>query len=133
MLKLYTDAATKGNPGPSAAGILIVDGVRTIECGVSLGNMDNHTAEFAAALAGMNVLLTHGYTGRNVELVSDSQVLIDALGKGYSKHHATQLAELERLAEQFPMLIPTWQNDRVNKGAHTLALRQLAKIERGEG
>lgn len=130
MLKLYTDAATKGNPGLSAAGILIVDGARTIERGVALGTMDNHSAEFAAAIAGVELLLQEGYAGQNVTLISDSQVLIDGLGKAYSKHHAEALEQLQTMAEQFPMLIPTWQNDHVNKGAHTLALRKLAEMER---
>jgi ribonuclease HI len=133
MLKLYTDAATKGNPGLSAAGLLIVDGTHTIERTVELGQMDNHSAEFAAAIAGLELLLEQGYAGQNVSLFSDSQVLIDALGKGYSKHHAAALERLQELADNFPLLIPSWQSDRVNKGAHTLALRRLNEIERKDG
>ncbi|WP_082383758.1 ribonuclease HI [Lacticaseibacillus thailandensis] len=53
MLKLYTDAATKGNPGPSGAGILIVGHGDTVELSTPLAVMTNHQAEFQAAALGL--------------------------------------------------------------------------------
>lgn len=129
MLKLYTDAANRPADGLSAAGILIVDGAKTIERSLPLPNSDNHAAEFAAATAGMQILLELGYKGQNVELISDSQALIDALNKDYSKQYADLLAPIVDLAENFPMVIPTWQNERVNHRAHDLATAALHRRE----
>lgn len=46
LIKLYADAATQGNPGPSGAGIVIVrDGAQSQQYEY-LGDMTNHEAEF---------------------------------------------------------------------------------------
>ena len=51
MIKLNTDAATLGNPGPAGAGILIVANGQQDQSHLHLPNMSNHEAEFAAAIA----------------------------------------------------------------------------------
>jgi ribonuclease HI len=125
MFKLYTDAAVKGNPGPAAIGILIVGPEPAIEISQKITPMTNHEAEFVAAIHGFKELATRGYAGQNVQLISDSQLVIDALNKGYSKHYQSLYADLVAAADPFPVVIPTWQNDHQHHGAHTLALRGL--------
>ena len=131
MLKLYTDAANRETDGLSAAGILIVNGAKTIELRQPLPNSDNHAAEFRAAAAGLQALLDHGYAGQNVQLISDSQALIDALNKDYSKQYAELLTPIVALANHFPMVIPTWQSERSNRRAHDLATSELRRREEG--
>lgn len=53
MIKLYTDAATLGNPGPSAAGILIVTAKQQYQFSIPLPPVDNHVAEFMAVQLGL--------------------------------------------------------------------------------
>ncbi|WP_225350300.1 RNase H family protein [Lacticaseibacillus pantheris] len=67
MLKLYTDAATKGNPGPSGAGILIVGHGEPVEQSVALPVMSNHQAEFRAAALGLEAVINQaGRTSRSL-------------------------------------------------------------------
>lgn len=129
MIKLYVDAAVSPTTGLAAAGVLIVAGSQPLEYSRPLPASDNHTAEFAAAILGLQLLANAGYAGQNVQLISDSQVLVDALGKGYSKSHAEALALIEELAAPFPLVIPHWQSDRRNRRAHDLALRGLREQE----
>src|SRR5258708_11480001 len=59
-LVVYTDGACRGNPGPAATGIHIVDGTssRTVaEFGFKLGNATNNEAEYQALLHAVEWLL----------------------------------------------------------------------------
>ena len=46
MIKVYMDASTKGNPGLSGGGILIVHENRQEQLKVPLSEGSNHQAEF---------------------------------------------------------------------------------------
>ena len=54
-LVLYTDGASRGNPGPAGAGALIVDreGTTVAEKAVYLGEATNNQAEYRALLIGL--------------------------------------------------------------------------------
>lgn len=47
MLKVYLDASTKGNPGPSGGGIVIVGTDLHEQIAFPLPDSTNHQAEFA--------------------------------------------------------------------------------------
>ena len=59
MIKLYSDAATKGNPGPTGLGWLIVAGGKQRQQSATLNRADNHRGEFAAATAAFDDLLAN--------------------------------------------------------------------------
>ena len=50
MAKIHFDAATKGNPGRSACAIIIKENSQRYTFTHDLGEMDNHSAEWAAML-----------------------------------------------------------------------------------
>lgn len=52
MIKLYTDAATKGNPGPTGLGMLVVKDGQQQQLKAFLPRASNHQGEFAAAIEG---------------------------------------------------------------------------------
>lgn len=61
-LSIYTDGASRGNPGRAAAGIHIVDEItkETVEdFGVPLGNATNNIAEYQAVLHAVDWLIAH--------------------------------------------------------------------------
>ena len=129
MIRLYTDAATKGNYGIGGIGILIVASGVHDQTHLPLPAMSNHEAEFAAAQAGFERLLTLGLSGI-VSYNSDSKLVIDALNKGYTKHYPHQLASLMAVVDRFDAVICQWIPERQNHGAHALAqqgLRTAAK------
>jgi ribonuclease HI len=61
-LTVYTDGASRGNPGPAAAGIHIVDDMTSeavVDLGVTLGIATNNVAEYQAVLQAVAWLLEH--------------------------------------------------------------------------
>ncbi|KRL85452.1 hypothetical protein FC50_GL001617 [Lacticaseibacillus pantheris DSM 15945 = JCM 12539 = NBRC 106106] len=130
MLKLYTDAATKGNPGPSGAGILIVGHGEPVEQSVALPVMSNHQAEFRAAALGLEAVINQGWQDEQVTLITDSQIVVDALDKQYAKHFAAEVTAIVQLADQIKLVIPTWRNDHSNRRAHELAQVGLHAAEK---
>ena len=65
-----TDGASKGNPGPAAWGVVVIDnGIEQAACGGYLGVQTNNVAEMTAAVEG----LLRTPDGAVVELITDSQ------------------------------------------------------------
>jgi ribonuclease HI len=61
-LTIYTDGASRGNPGPAAGGVHIVDEMTketVVDFGVPLGNATNNVAEYRAVLSAVDWLLAH--------------------------------------------------------------------------
>ena len=56
MLKVYIDASTKGNPGPSGGGILIVYQGKQEQLSIPLSIGTNHQAEFEVFLKTLEFL-----------------------------------------------------------------------------
>ena len=56
MLKVYIDASTKGNPGPSGGGILIVYQGKQEQLSIPLSVGTNHQAEFEVFLKTLEFL-----------------------------------------------------------------------------
>ena len=132
MIRLYTDAATKGNHGIGGIGILVVAPGVHDQTHAPLPEMSNHEAEFAAAKAGFERLLALKLSGM-VSYRSDSRLVIDALNKGYAKHYATELTELLAVVDRFDPVICQWIPERQNHGAHALAQQGLHQAETSAG
>ena len=61
-LTVYTDGASRGNPGPAASGIHIVDEATSetvVDLGFALGIATNNVAEYQAVLRAVEWLLAH--------------------------------------------------------------------------
>lgn len=129
MIKLYTDAATKGNPGPTGLGALVIYDHRQYQLTATLRQADNHHGEFAAAQFGFQYLKKHFDPQQTVLFYTDSRVLSDAIGKNYTKHYQSELAELNQLIASFTTVITQWIPDRQNQGAHHLANQALKDLE----
>ena len=83
MAKIYFDAATKGNPGRSACAIVVKEESERHVFTHDLGEMDNHSAEWAAMLHALeharklNVI--------NALLYTDSKLIEDSVNSGRVK------------------------------------------------
>lgn len=128
MLKLYTDAATKGNFGLGGIGILITGAGEQEQLHRPLPAMTNHEAEFEAAIAGFQRLIARGDKGP-VSYYSDSKLVIDALEKQYAKHYGDYVTKLVALTAQFSLVLWQWIPDHQNRGAHMLAQQGLHEAE----
>ena len=75
--KLYADGGSRGNPGPSASGYVILDMKDTVvkSEGIYMGITTNNQAEYRALLAGLESALVLGI--RNLHVYMDSLLVIN--------------------------------------------------------
>ena len=92
-LTLYTDGASRGNPGPAAGGVHIVDEMTketVVDFGVPLGNATNNVAEYRAVLSAVDWLLAHKtLLAEHVQLNFrlDSQLVVSQLSGQWNTTH----------------------------------------------
>ena len=75
-LVVRTDGAARGNPGPSAAGVVVEDarGRALVKKGIILGRGTNNEAEYRALIAALEEAKALG--GREVEARADSELVV---------------------------------------------------------
>jgi len=80
---VYSDGASRGNPGPAAIGAAVFDAAGREVHAVSrrIGHATNNEAEYRAAIAGLEAALALG--ARDVELVMDSELVVRQLNMRY--------------------------------------------------
>ena len=83
QVKLFTDGGCRGNPGPGAIGVLILDGDRNelgsfAEC---IGDTTNNRAEYRALIRGLD--LCAKYTRGQVVCHADSEIIVKQLNGVY--------------------------------------------------
>ena len=73
MIKIYTDGAARGNPGPAAAGYVIFKGTTLIKKGTKyIGRSTNNIAEYTAVISALRVAPKN----KEVLLCSDSRLVV---------------------------------------------------------
>ncbi|HVG62289.1 MAG TPA: ribonuclease HI family protein [Hyalangium sp.] len=82
-LRLYSDGAARGNPGPSGAGAVLVEpgGQVVAKLGKFLGHQTNNYAEYMGLLLGLKHAKSLG--AKEIEIFADSELLIRQLGGRY--------------------------------------------------
>jgi ribonuclease HI len=117
-VRVYSDGAARGNPGPAGAGAVVLDaaGIALAEIGRYLGEQTNNVAEYEGLLLGLRHALAHGAT--DVEVLADSQLLI------------RQLAGVYRVKS--PGLIPLFEEaKRLLKRFRNVELRHIPREMNG--
>lgn len=86
-LFLYTDGGSRGNPGPSATGIVIKneDGDVLANYGEYLGEQTNNYAEYMAAISALKKAKELG--AKEVELIVDSKLVCEQLNRNWKVKH----------------------------------------------
>jgi ribonuclease HI/probable phosphoglycerate mutase len=74
--RLFTDGASRGNPGQAGAGALLLDaeGRETAARSLYLGECTNNVAEYKALLLGLRTALEHGCACLDIRL--DSELIV---------------------------------------------------------
>lgn len=86
---IYTDGASKGNPGPAAVGVIICDknGKVLKEYSKEIGEATNNEAEYQAVILALKkIKLLYGKKRAKeseIEIRSDSQLLVSQLNGKY--------------------------------------------------
>ncbi len=105
--RLYTDGGARGNPGPAACGLVLLDQAgRTIHAsGHFIGRATNNVAEYRGLIFGLNEALGHGVS--RLIVYSDSELMIHQLNGVYrvkNEQLRVLYAEAKELAEQFDFI-----------------------------
>lgn len=83
-ITIYSDGGSRGNPGPSAAGYIVLDNRQQViaEGGEYLGITTNNQAEYHGVRLGLEKAIELGY--KNVDFKVDSMLVVNQM-KGYYK------------------------------------------------
>jgi len=86
-VRVYSDGAARGNPGPAGAGAVVTDlnGKVLARLGRYLGKQTNNVAEYQGLLLGLQRAQQMG--AREIEVRADSQLLIRQLKGEYRVRH----------------------------------------------
>ncbi len=82
-VSLYCDGASRGNPGPSGAGVVLLDekGEQIFELSRYLDNGTNNEAEYRALVRGLEAAADLGV--KRIEIFSDSELVVRQLSGKY--------------------------------------------------
>jgi len=96
-LLLYTDGASRGNPGPAAIGCVLDDaaGGSLQETGVCIGRTTNNVAEYRALLYGIE--LAARFSPGKLAIFCDSELLVKQMTGAY-KTRDPKMRELKEKA-----------------------------------
>ena len=103
---LYTDGASRGNPGPAAIGAVIKDGQGGVLARISkrIGITTNNQAEYRAVIAALEEAIRLGAT--MVDIRSDSELVVKQINGRYRVKHLG----LKPLYRQVKELQSSFQN-----------------------
>jgi len=125
---IFTDGASRGNPGPAAIGVIIKDEKGNLIGTISrcLGATTNNRAEYQAVIAALEKAGSLG--ARQVVLYSDSELLVKQINGRYKIKHAALrplYQEVVRLAGRLESFKINCIPRERNKAADALANRAL--------
>ena len=78
MIELFTDGASKGNPGPGGYGVILRSGIHYKELSGGYRKTTNNRMELMAVIVGLEQIKT---PGQEVMVYSDSKYIIDSVEK----------------------------------------------------
>ncbi len=121
-LIICTDGGARGNPGPAAIGVSILnrDGDELVAIGETIGETTNNVAEYSAVVVGLRKAAE--LDARVVEVRSDSMLLVEQVNGRYKvrKDHLRRLvAEVREAARAFDKVafvhVPRERNARADE------------------
>jgi ribonuclease HI len=123
--RVRTDGASRGNPGPSAIGVVIEDaeGREIASHSEAIGRTTNNVAEYRAVVQGLHML--DGLGARGAEFLLDSELVVRQLNGQYRVRDpkmAVLYTEVRRLAARLGQItfrhVPRHENGRADQLAN---------------
>jgi len=128
-LKIFTDGASRGNPGPAGIGAVVING-REIEISQSIGIATNNVAEYKATIIALQKAIE--LKAEAVEIYSDSELLVRQL-KGIYKVRDKELLNLwektHKLLQRFKAYSINYIPREDNRRADRLARQAINKLK----
>lgn len=127
-LYINIDGASKGNPGPSALGIIVRDDSGKVleEYKEFIGNSTNNLSEYQAAIRALEIAMK--YCRNKIVVFTDSKLLVNQLNGRYRirKRNLLELLIQIKMLEGFFKVVRWFQIDREkNSKADMLANTML--------
>lgn len=131
VVKVYTDGACSGNPGPGAVGVIVLDenNQELAACKECIGDTTNNRAEYRALIRGLE--LAAGVCRRKVICFADNELIVKQLNRQYRIKNAELrklCIEVQNIARLFDEVIYQYtpRNNRYLGKADKLAKEALA-------
>ncbi|MFI5131124.1 MAG: ribonuclease HI [Chitinophagales bacterium] len=80
VVTMYTDGASRGNPGPGGYGVILMVGQHRKELSQGFKLTTNNRMELMAVLAGLEAMKKQG---QQIKIYSDSQYVVNSVEKGW--------------------------------------------------
>ncbi len=131
-IRIYTDGAARGNPGPSGLGVVIEDdqGMRLQGLCRYIGTGTNNKAEYLALIEGLNA--ARAWKPDRLEVFMDSQLVVEQVnGRWKIKHTELQALarQVQALLQEFPSVIVSYVPRAKNRGADALANKAIDEYQ----
>ncbi len=134
VYNIYSDGASRGNPGPCGVGMVFYDsnGREVYRESMSLRQGTNNFAEYCAAIYALKTALNLGI--RKACLHIDVELLVKQINGIYKVNEELRPChtELQSLAEKFEDLTIKWVPNQMNRVADTLAKQAIKGVMTGE-
>jgi ribonuclease HI len=132
IYRLYTDGASRGNPGKGGAGAILYDeaGEAVSRRKHYLGVCTNNTAEYKGLILGLEAALRHGC--RRLHIFMDSELLVRQINGSYrvkNENLKPLMAEVKRLLSFFDGYVVEHIERSKNKAADQLANEAIDEAE----
>lgn len=127
MIRVFTDAATIGNPGKSGVGIFIKADGEFYNYSIPLdGTFSNHEAEFYAVIKALEVC-QQKFPGEILSFHSDSKIVVDTIIKNHTKNKQflPLLEQIQKQTIHFTYFFIKWIPEKNNKHADQLAKQAI--------
>lgn len=127
VLRLFTDGAARGNPGPAGAGVVIEDanGMRLAGKHRWLGVKTNNEAEYLALIDGLKAI--QEWKPDRVEIFMDSKLVVEQMNDRYRIKEARLKAlhdEAKTLMARLQVRVSHVEREK-NRGADALANKAI--------
>ena len=120
LIVIYSDGASKGNPGPAGAGAVIENGEGELiaEISMFLGPMTNNQAEYQALILALNEVAA--MRPEKLIIRSDSELMIRQLSGEY-KVKDEKLILLFNIVKQQLKMLSSWDVEHISRGENSRA------------
>lgn len=132
-ITVYADGGARGNPGPAAIGVVVIDGQGNIIERVSryIGRSTNNQAEYAALIAGLEAAIK--LRAEETYIYLDSELLVKQLQGRYavkSPHLMPLFQRARSLLDRLPRATISHVPREANKLADALVNQALNSHQR---
>lgn len=110
MIKIYTDGAAKGNPGPGGYGVILDYKGKTKELSEGFRLTTNNRMELLAVIVGLEAIKKEGW---KVEIISDSKYVVDAVSKGWLGKWVTKGFKGKKNSDLWERFLQVYQKHNV--------------------